>query len=386
MIQNLANKPSYAKEPYMAAMQPWIEENKQRINQFMLDLCEVQDFYENLEMDNYVALSKKDLELSISINEIYAMHALFEKHQTELTRDGRGHLSQLLSELGKSPSQLPRKDNRAISLPLFSRWETAIDDLTAALDITEEDIYFMEAKSTFVMIMRTLPTNSVVRQRPLRLNRVAEAAATTKNDSVMVRKGIRAMELLNQLEEMGVVERWDNYAALCDEVDQELQYLGSLKENVEVEIVKLEEVYSTILEHNNYLVSKLNTYKQYLQNVRSRSDGSEKKQKTRPPVKVSLYEAQKQGMLVRHMIPDHHNKKGAVYFVIASTSPGTFVISMWYKGRETERSIFELDLKLDDLLEMRDRGNLELDLDYITMDVVKLLKLLSDKFEKGKKK
>lgn len=84
MLQNLANKPSYAKEPYMASLQPFIEENKDRVNKFLLDLCEVQDFYESLEMDNYVALSKKDLELSISLNEVYATHSLLEKHSAEL--------------------------------------------------------------------------------------------------------------------------------------------------------------------------------------------------------------------------------------------------------------------------------------------------------------
>lgn len=87
MLQNLANKPSYAKEPYMAKLQPFIRQNKERVNKFLLDLCEVQDFYESLEMDNYVALSKKDLELSITLNEVYATHALIEKHSAELVSD-----------------------------------------------------------------------------------------------------------------------------------------------------------------------------------------------------------------------------------------------------------------------------------------------------------
>jgi Ras GTPase-activating-like protein IQGAP2/3 len=87
MLQNLANKPSYAKEPYMAKLQPFIQQNKDRINKFLLDLCEVQDFYESLEMDNYVALSKKDLELSISLNEVYSTHALLEKYASELVSD-----------------------------------------------------------------------------------------------------------------------------------------------------------------------------------------------------------------------------------------------------------------------------------------------------------
>src|ERR1700710_746929 len=186
MLQNLANKPSYAKEPYMHKLQPFIQQNKERINKFMLDLCEVQDFYDTLEMDNYVALSKKDLELSITLNEVYATHALLEKHSLELVKDESSHLSQLLGELGLAPPQLPRKENRTINLPLFSKWETPLDDLTAALDITQEEIFFMEAKSTFVMVMRSLPSGTSITRRPLRLDKIAEAAATTKNDSVMV--------------------------------------------------------------------------------------------------------------------------------------------------------------------------------------------------------
>src|SRR5579859_3255010 len=115
MLQNLANKPTYAKEPYMAKLQPFINQNKERINKFMLELCEVQDFYESLEMDNYVALSKKDLDLSITLNEIYAMHTLLEKHSRELTRGDNGHLGVLLHELGPAPAQIPRKDNRTIT-------------------------------------------------------------------------------------------------------------------------------------------------------------------------------------------------------------------------------------------------------------------------------
>ena len=379
MLQNLANKPTYAKEPYMAALAPFIYENKDRINKFLLDLCEVQDFYESLEMDNYVALSKKDLELSISLNEVYAIHALLEKHQSEITKDESSHLNQLLQELGHAPSQLPRKENRGINLPLFSRWETALDDLTAALDITEEEVFFMEAKSTFVTILRSLPRNAVVTRRPLRLDRIAEAAATTKNDSVMVRKGIRAMELLNQLQEMGAIEKSDHYAALRDEIEQELHHLGSLKDKVVIETSKLNEVYETILEHNNYLNGQLETYKSYLHNVRGQAEGQSKRSqqtKVLGPYKLTHAQAEKDGVLVRSNIPE--NRKAGTYFNMTSPSPGTFIISLWYKGRN--RGIFELDLKLDDLLEMQKDGNDELDLDYITLNVPRLLAILNKKF------
>lgn len=379
MLQNLANKPSYAKEPYMQKLQPFIQQNKERINQFMLDLCEVQDFYETLEMDNYVALSKRDLELQITLNEVYAMHSLLEKHNTELVKDESSHLSQILAELGPAPAQLPRKENRVINLPLYSKWETPLDDLTAALDITQEDVYFMEAKATFVMILRSLPSASSVTRRPLRLERVAEAAATTKNDSVMVRKGIRAMELLNQLQDLGAGDKEENYAALRDEIEQELVHLGSLKEKVIAETQKLEEVFRTIRDHNTYLVGQLETYKSYLHNVRGQSEGTSKRgqsTKVLGPYKFTHQELEKQGVIQQSNVPD--NRRANIYFNITSPSPGTFVISLHYKGRS--RGLLELDLKLDDLLEMQKEGTETLDLEYVSVNVTKVLQLLNKRF------
>jgi Ras GTPase-activating-like protein IQGAP2/3 len=334
MIQNLANKPSYAKEPYMARLQPFVQSNKDRINRFMLDLCEVQDFYESLEMDNYVALSKKDLELDITLNEIYAMHSLIEKHHNELCKDENSHLAIIMSDLGQAPAQVPRKENRVINLPLYSRWETDIDGLTAALDITQEEVFFMEAKTIFVQIMRSVPATSSVARRPLRLERIADAAATSRNDAVMVRKGIRAMELLSQLQELGVIDKSDQFGLLRDEVEQELHHLGSLKDGVLAETQKLNEVYKTIRDHNTYLVGQLETYKSYLHNVRSQSEGTKRKQQKQQvlgPYKFTHQQLEKEGVIQKSNVPD--NRRANIYFNFTSPLPGTFVISLHYKGQ-----------------------------------------------------
>lgn len=401
MLQNLANKPSYAKEPYMVKLQPFIQQNKERINKFLLDLCEVQDFYESLEMDNYVALSKRDLELSITLNEVYATHALLERHATELVssgaqvdtkpgsdwlkqaKDESSHLGVILQELGPAPAQLPRKENRAINLPLFSKWETALDDFTAALDITQEEIFFMEAKSTFVMILRSLPPNSSITRRPLRLDRIAEAAATTKNDSVMVKKGIRSMELLSQLQELGVIDKEDGFSLLRDEVEQELVHLGSMKEKVIEETKKLEEVFRTIRDHNAYLVGQLETYKSYLHNVRSQSEGKTRKQQKHQvlgPYKFTHQQLEKEGVIQKSNVPE--NRRANIYFNFTSPLPGTFVISLHYKGRN--RGLLELDLKLDDLLEMQKDNQEDLDLEYVQFNVTKVLVLLNKRFARKK--
>jgi Ras GTPase-activating-like protein IQGAP2/3 len=400
MLQNLANKPSYAKEPYMAKLQPFVHQNKDRINKFLLDLCEVQDFYESLELDNYVALSKKDLELSITLNEVYATHSLLERHQGELVgqvgsgqpavytnhmqaKEDSSHLGVILQELGPAPAQLPRKENRAINLPLFSKWETPLDDFTAALDITQEEIFFMEAKSTFVMILRSLPPNSSITRRPLRLDRIAEAAATTKNDSVMVKKGIRSMELLSQLQDLGVIDKEDQFSLLRDEVEQELVHLGSMKDKVIEETRKLEEVFRTIRDHNLYLVGQLETYKSYLHNVRSQSEGKTRKQQKHQvlgPYKFTHQQLEKEGVIQKSNVPE--NRRANIYFNFTSPLPGTFVISLHYKGRN--RGLLELDLKLDDLLEMQKDNQEDLDLEYVQFNVSKVLVLLNKRFARKK--
>ncbi|KAL9126410.1 MAG: hypothetical protein Q9217_004538 [Psora testacea] len=384
LLQNLANKPSYSKEPYMIKLQPFIEQNKERVNKFMLGLCEVSDFYESLEMDNYVALSKKDLELSITLNEVYATHALLEKYSGALAKNESNHLNVLLQELGSAPSQLARKENRAINLPLFSKWEHAIDDFTAALDITQEEVYFMEAKATFVQILRSFPPTSSVHRRPLRLDRVAESAGTLRNDTVMVKKGIRSMELLSQLQELGVIDRSDGFSLLREEVESELAHLGSLKEKVLEETKKLEEVYRTIRDHNHYLVTQLETYKSYLHNVRSqsegRSGGGKQKVQVLGPYKFTHLQLEREGVIQKSNVPD--NRRANIYFNFTSPLPGTFVISLHYKGRN--RGLLELDLKLDDLLEMQKDNQEALDLEYVQFNVPKVLALLNKRFARKK--
>lgn len=60
MLQNLANKPSYAKEAYMITLNPFVENNKARINQFLNNLCEVGDFYDTLEVSAYILFFNKE--------------------------------------------------------------------------------------------------------------------------------------------------------------------------------------------------------------------------------------------------------------------------------------------------------------------------------------
>ncbi|KAI8063685.1 Rho GTPase activation protein [Gilbertella persicaria] len=382
MLQNLANKPSYAKEAYMIPTNPFVELNKQRTNQFLTDLCEVVDFYEQLEMDQYMALSKKDIMINITPNEIYNTLSLLQQHMDILAPKETDHLRILLNEVGQAPSQVPRKENKAIELPLFSRWEMPIQDLTMSLmsenNITQNDILYMEAKSIFVQIIRSLPYLS---RPPLKLHLIAETAGTAK-DAQLVHKGIKVKEMLRELEEAGVIDR-QNHQLLVEEITHELAHLGDLKVKVMQELQSLESVYKTIIDHNNYLKSQLESYKAYLQNVRMQSTNSKglledpKSKKPKQVVhKFTHQQLEKEGIISETEVPDH--RRNQIYLTISSPVPGTFIISLHYKGRD--KPVLEIDLKLDDLLEKQQDNVQTLDLEYIKLNVAKTLQLLTKTF------
>ncbi|OBZ72097.1 GTPase-activating protein [Grifola frondosa] len=395
MLQNLANKPSYAKEAYMITLNPFVENNKARINQFLNNLCEVGDFYETLEMDQYMALSKKDLIINITLNELYNTHSLILQHIEVLSPNDKQHLRILTDELGPAPAQVPRKENRAIELQLYSRWETPIQDIQSALmdSVSTSDMLYMETKSIFVQLIRSLP--HAAEKRPYQLAAIAERAATTK-DATLVRKGIKVKEMLRELEEQKVVERADGYKLMQEEVSAELVHLGNLREKVIAETRSLEAVYKTICDHNNYLRGQLEQYKAYLQNVRLTATkdkgsstgvgvvtvGGKEKKPSKPivhgPYRFTHAQLEKEGIIVESNVPD--NRRPNIYFNFTSPTPGTFIIALHYKGRE--KAILEMDLNIDDLLEKQKDNKHLLDLEYVQLNVPKVLGLLNKIFTK----
>ncbi|KZO90678.1 ras GTPase-activating protein [Calocera viscosa TUFC12733] len=398
MLQNLANKPSYAKEQYMITLNPFVENNKTRINQFLNNLCEVSDFYDTLEMDQYMALSKKDLRINITMNEMYNTHALLGQHLDQMAPSEKAHLRILLEDLGAAPEQVSRKENRTMELPLFSRWEVPIQDLTTAFagegNVTHSDILYMEAKSIFVNLIRSIPGAND--KLPIDLEGLAERAATTK-DAALVRKGIKVKEMLRELVEAHILDPSDGYHLMQEEVAAELVHLGNLRDKVLLETRSLDAVYRNISDHNDYLKSQLEQYKAYLQNVRKSSGndksstgvgvitvgGKEKKPAkaiVQGPYRFTHAQLEKEGIIVESNVPEA--RRPNIYFNITSPSPGAFIIALHYKGRE--KAILEMDLKIDDLLEKHKDNKHLLDLEYVQLNVPKVLALLNKVFTRRK--
>ncbi|QNQ00265.1 YALIA101S05e09428g1_1 [Yarrowia lipolytica] len=411
VLQNIANKPTTSKEPYMASLTPFLEVNKNRVNKFLNELCEVPDFYESLEMDQYIALSKKDLSISITLNEIYGMHGLLVKYISD-TKDV--HLQKVMGDLGTCPALVPRAQNATIDLSLFSQWEASVlneshsdsgayNGLSLLPDISRSDVVFMELKTILINIIRAFPPGHPILTRPLRLRSIADfAASSSVDDSGVIKRGIKALDLLDEMDKDEYAD--DDKFVLVSEIENELSQLGSLQDSVEQEAVSLETVYRVITEQNEYLRSQLDTYRSYLNNVRSHT-GSKKDRKivqddtttatTLNPLlnpagstssyseglvkKYNVTQLMRDGVILTCSLP--LNRVGpSLVFYIASPAPGTFVLALVMKGRSDP--VVTVDFKIDDLLEIADQEVDEIDLQCLVLSVKNLQVLLKREFDR----
>lgn len=194
-------------------------------------------------------------------------------------------------------------------------------DLQSALmdSISSSDMLYMETKSIFVQLIRSIP--HAAEKQPYNLAAIAERAATTK-DATLVRKGIKVKEMLRELEEQKVVQHTDGYKLMQEEVASELAHLGNLREKVVLESKSLEAVYKTILDHNNYMRAQLDQYKAYLTNVRQTASkdkngntgvgvvtvGGREKKPTKAvvlgPYRFTHAQLEKEGIIVESNVPD----------------------------------------------------------------------------------
>lgn len=179
MLQNLANRPSYNKEEYMQVLSPFISANKDRLNRFFLELCEVGDFYESLEIHQYIALSRGPSSVLISLSELYNAQSLVERHLDLLVPDKTHPLREAMSQMGPVPTtQLARSEDRTVVIPLCRRWETLpIQMVPSCLALgqqqIESDVLYMDTKALLIQLLRAMPLYlEAVREAKLDVKRI----------------------------------------------------------------------------------------------------------------------------------------------------------------------------------------------------------------------
>ncbi|KAJ1879182.1 RasGAP protein, partial [Kickxella alabastrina] len=112
--------------------------------------------------------------------------------------------------------------------------------------------------------------------------------------------------------------------------------------------------------------------------LQSRKMNVKKEDKPSVTLDYRLDALERLGVVCKSNIPE--NRQDKVYFTFSSPSAASYVIRLFYKGRE--KPVVNMDLLLEDLLERKHNKVEILDLEYVHLSVIKLLEFLERKFSR----
>eukprot|EP00002_Diphylleia_rotans_P009756 TRINITY_DN2009_c0_g1_i1.p1 TRINITY_DN2009_c0_g1~~TRINITY_DN2009_c0_g1_i1.p1 ORF type:complete len:740 (+),score=158.63 TRINITY_DN2009_c0_g1_i1:74-2293(+) len=383
MLQNLSNGANFGeKESYMEHVNGFVVDNREKLADFFDKLVDVEDPEKALEMDEIMGLTKTDLQLNISVNEIYSVHALLQAHNQTLCPDPSNPLRRILNDLGPDvPEQVPRPQNGIVNLHLYDRFGTKKVEEPAQKHVNEQ--LYIETKCLMINIFQQYPDLSIMAEAQdlvalltsqLQMPRVVSRPKVADN----MRKVIASLQ---KLAPDFPAECAENYAKFRKEALEEMSNFAVYHAKIHKEIQSLDSVYQTIKSHNQYLQDQFSTYQMYLVNVREkaynpRDSKSKSKASAVKEYKFTHVQLEKDGIIIESEVPE--NKKSNVYFLIASSSPGVFTVQVHYKG--VLKPIFETQLTLDDLLENQHNNELEVDMEHVRLSTNLLIHLLRKSF------
>jgi len=393
IMQNMANNVKFGgvKEGYMEPLNVVLDRNRDRMNNFLLDLTEVEDLSQVGGIDQYIALGKTDaVTINISLNEMYFIHSLLQLNLNSLRKIDESNnqlLTNIMKQIGNAPAQLPRKDNANVDLEL----DKSIKREVGTEDNCTVDQTYSETKYLLFLVLKALVEQADQCQSIDDLLRLGASVAKRKGNRSLADHVQQITENCRDLEARGLLSREDDYAALRRDTAAEMMNHDTLLRQTKTDRARLTEVLQSIQNHHSFLQEQFNAYKEYLENVRQQSacttknkksedkkkkkdKAKHKKDKPRGPFKYSHSQLEKDGIIVESEAP--MDRRGAIFFSFSSTSPGEFDVSVLF----ARRTIAKMQLRLDDLLERQHANELLFETEFLKLNINLLLHLLNKDF------
>jgi len=207
----------------------------------------------------------------------------------------------------------------------------------------------------------------------------------------------RLRELIQILLKSGQVREDDGFSSLIKEAVHEMSHSEARLRKTEEDLKRLQTVLQSILEHNKFLQDQFGAYKEYLENVRQ-SCGSVSVKKTKKTAeapkkeapksasnapkekpkkmqfKISHAQLEKEGVIMTSDVPE--DRKSGISFTFKSTGGPQIEVDVDYKSRH----VASLSINIDELLEKQQNNELELETEFLKLNVNLLLFLLNKNF------
>jgi len=167
----------------------------------------------------------------------------------------------------------------------------------------------------------------------------------------------------------------DNYGSFLRAVALEVANRQSIREQQKKEVKRLEATLKNLRSHQQYINDQIKHYQDYLQDCKAKQSG--KKQKKTPSAGVKKYKFTYKQLKKKGVIAEADSAAKSTVkrldFVIYSEKAGVFNVIAKLGPAEVQRVVIEVD----DLLERRDNGIQNLELDELTLNVNMTIYLLN---------
>eukprot|EP01006_Ploeotia_vitrea_P031861 TRINITY_DN64153_c0_g3_i3.p1 TRINITY_DN64153_c0_g3~~TRINITY_DN64153_c0_g3_i3.p1 ORF type:complete len:649 (-),score=387.13 TRINITY_DN64153_c0_g3_i3:60-2006(-) len=394
VLQNLSNGMRFKdKEVYMQECNRFIDERMETIQDYFDRLADVEDLQDQLQIDKYLEHTTMN-SITISFNQISLIHKLLLKHTDVVCPRENDSMRSILKRLGDPPPKLTLKQNRTVVLQLIDRREQRLSTAVDAFENHAVNPLHIQARTLLLSVLRLLPSDANGCTTLLEFLNAQKAKALAEQDASLADHISNVISMLRTLADMGMLKKLDTEDATFDKFLWETA-AAALSRRDRLALVKkrrgmIAEAAKTIKDHHEYLQSKLDYYKQYLQNVKvgraqSNQAGAGDKRKGSKKKKTTVKYAHKELVdmgVIMHTDPSIDSSiLKRCYYVFSQAAPDKFEITLHLKkGFDIKLLKKPIQLDLEELLSLQERNQTKLSIDYVDLNVNLIIHILNTKF------
>ena len=369
-ISNLAT----TREAYMKPLEPFLFTNHDAVKSFLNSLCQVPDFHQQLEMEAFLALSKRQLSLELRWKDICNIHNLLVIYREKLVGEDPDKLTIILDELNAkvNPQECCVNPDTLIHLPLESYWPDPPENSIFSLDNAENAYKF--SILLLSKIFKVVP--HCLREKDLESALMKARKCDNDEVAALTELAIKKIRPLFENEENSEEFRTKMFTDVKADIPTILQLIDQNSE----ELIDLRFIFDDLANVEHSLMEKLEAYEQYLIQVRKAATPNNSLENTQSRVntmkthKFPFSQLYREGVISdASEVPE--KRRNNLYFLLSIEDAGVFKIAVHYEGRDNE--IISHNFGLEELLEHQYLQNPILnELEFVNLNAKNLLLLI----------
>lgn len=394
MLQNLSNGVFFKdKEVYMLPLNKFIKNQREKLADYFDRLVDIDELDDALDVDSMLQHVKKgDEVVQLSYNQLFLIHRLMNKHRKEVLTDPNDPARAILDDLGDSRDKLGPEENNTVTVRFVARDGPADLKADDARRIERERLRVDAEKYLEEIVQHPVCADTHGSNSPRTFFLDSLARSPDEQYAQLLRAFIHTMYSLSQISEMTPMDEADaKFQNALKELAMSRVKRNRNARNHEKKVKAITEAKRAIMDHQDYLESRLKLYKQYLEAVKQ--GGTEVARQHKPKTKKGKKKKSKEllekythlqledmGIITR---TDPHLRKSAqkCQYYFSMVESGVFKVEVVYRKLVQVKVLDKpLELKLEDLLERQQKSETVLDLEHVGLSVNLLIHFLNSKF------